>query len=259
MNYLIITDVEGVAGVDSFRKTRGHEAEYIEPPKKQLALEVNACIEGIRQSDQQAVVDVWDGHGSGALYPDDLAGGRYLREGRPYWQLDGYGAVMFVGQHAMAGMFHAPLNHTYSSLQVEYYKLNGCFIGEFGLRAYIAGMQGVPVIFLSGDDKAALEAKWFIPEIVTAAVKWGKGTETALHLSSECACGVIREAAALAVRKREGIPPFTGFKPPYTLEIRYIHPQADYGQERYGVSTEWVDSRTVRLHTDCLDPLYDLL
>jgi D-amino peptidase len=265
LKYFIITDVEGVAGVDSFRKTRGTEPEYIEPPKKQLALEVNACIEGIRLADPQAEVAVWDGHGSGAIYAGDLRGGTYLREGRPYWSLAGWDALLFVGQHAMAGMFHAPLNHTYSSLNVEYYKLNGCFIGEFGLRAYAAGLQGVPTIFLAGDDKAGLEARWFIPEIVTATIKWGKGTEAALHLSSEGACEAIRQAAERAVRKMETIPPFTGFSGPYTLEIRYVHPQGQAkkellgGEPRTEVDTEWVDVRTVRLRTDDLRRLSQLV
>jgi D-amino peptidase len=67
-----------------------------------------------------------------------------------------------------------------SSRNIEYYSLNGRLIGEFGLRASIAGELGVPTIYLTGDDKACLEAKKLIPEIVITETKRGKGWESAI-------------------------------------------------------------------------------
>src|SRR5690606_33013580 len=141
MKFFILTDIEGVAGVDSFSMTRTQDEAAKGPAMTQLAKEVNACIEGIKSVYPDADVDVWDGHGSGGLRPEDLVGGRYLREGRPYFQLEGYAAMLFVGQHAMAGTAFAPLCHTYSSRTVAYYRLNGIFVGEFGARALAAGRQ----------------------------------------------------------------------------------------------------------------------
>lgn len=247
--FFILTDLEGAAGVDSFTQTRPGDGfpERLEAAKKLLAREVNACIEGIRSVYPDARIDVWDGHGPGGLLAEDLIGGRYLREGQPYKQLAGCDALLFVGQHAMAGTFNAPLNHTYSSKTIAYYRLNGVLIGEFGARALIAGLQGVPTVFLSGDDKAALEARLFVPDIETAVVKRGLGIEAAEHLDAEEACRVIREGAARAVRRIGEIPPFTGIAAPYTLEIGYL---AARPNGKPGPGIEWVNDRTVRMSKD---------
>ncbi|MBD2863150.1 M55 family metallopeptidase [Paenibacillus oceani] len=248
-SFFILTDLEGPAGVDSFTQTRPGDGypERIEEAKKLLAREVNACIEGIRLVYPDSRIDVWDGHGPGGLLAEDLVGGNYLREGQPYKRLEGYDALLFVGQHAMAGTYNAPLNHTYSSKTVAYYRLNGVLIGEFAARALIAGVQGVPTIFLSGDDKAALEACLFVPEIETAVVKRGLGIEAAEHLDGGEACHLIRESAAEAVRRLDEIPPFTGIAGAYTLEIGYLAPQS---MDRQGEGIEWINDRTVRISRD---------
>jgi D-amino peptidase len=251
MKFFILTDLEGVVGVDSFSQTRTDDVSMKGPGMKQLAREVNACIAGIRDVFPDAEVDVWDGHGSGGLFAEDVQGGRYLPGSeKPYFELEGFAAMLFVGQHAMAGTINAPLCHTYSSRNVAYYKLNGVYIGEFGARALIAGLQGVPTIFLSGDDKAALEAQMFIPEIETAVVKWGQGLEAARHLSSDEACRIVREGAARAVRRMGEIPPFTAIRPPFTLEMRYYNPIKKETWIKKGA--EIVDDRTVVLTGDHL-------
>lgn len=248
-SFFILTDLEGPAGVDSFTQTRPGDGypERVEAAKKLLAREVNACIEGIRSVYPDSRIDVWDGHGPGGLLAEDLIGGNYMREGQPYKRLEGYDALLFVGQHAMAGTYNAPLNHTYSSKTIAYYRLNGVFIGEFAARALIAGLQGVPTIFLSGDDKAALEACVFVPEIETAIVKRGLGIEAAEHLEGEEACLLIREGAADAVRRMDEIRPFTGISAPYTLEIGYLAPQT---KGRQGEGIEWINDCIVRISSN---------
>lgn len=272
MQLLVITDLEGVVGVDSFRQTRTGREERKRTAMDQLAREVNACIEGIHSSAPDAAVDVWDGHGSGGLREGDLEDGRYLSEGRPYFRLEGYDAMLFVGQHAMAGTPNAPLCHTYSSLAVDYYKLNGTFVGEFACRALIAGQQGVPTVFLSGDDKATLEAQQFVPEIETVATKRGTGRESAHHRDRTVVHDVIRDAAATAIDRMDEIPPYTDIEPPYSLEIRYYDPANVSKIDRtagwirqhvpfvggvlpIATGVTRIDSRTIRVEAaDILDP-----
>jgi D-amino peptidase len=249
MRAFVVTDLEGVAGVDSFDQTRTADTT---PERKGeamdlLAGEVNACVAGIRDAAPDAEVDVWDGHGSGGLREADVADATYLREGKPYFELD-HDAVLFVGQHAMAGAAFAPLRHTYSSRRVAYFRLNGTFVGEFGCRALVAGLQGVPTVFLAGDDKATLEARAFVPGIETTAVKHGTGVESAEHLDVAAAREAVREGAARAISRRAEIPPLDGIEPPHTLEIRYYDPLEEFPDE--GVTR--VDSRTVRIESDDL-------
>jgi D-amino peptidase len=252
--FFLLTDIEGVAGIDSFETTRTSDETVKAPAMDQLAREVEATIDGIRSVHPDAEVDVWDGHGSGGLRGVDVeeTGTTYLDAGRPYFELN-HDAMLFVGQHAMAGTAFAPLRHTYSSRSVAYYKLNGTYVGEFGARALVAGRQGVPTVFLSGDDKACHEAEMFVPEIETVAVKQGTGEESARHLSQSEAVKRVREGAARAAERVGEIPPLTGIDPPYELEMRYYDPVdddrvADLGGER-------VDERTVRVTgADVADP-----
>ncbi|RKN82030.1 M55 family metallopeptidase [Paenibacillus ginsengarvi] len=255
MKFFIITDLEGVAGTDSFTQTRTNDVLAKQASMKQLAREVNGCVEGIRSVYPEAVVDVLDGHGSGGLFPEDLVNCSYLdtKEGRrPHHRLDGYSALLFVGQHAMAGTIDAPLCHTYSSVEVMYYRLNGVFVGEFATHALQAGVWSVPTIFLAGDDKAALEAKLFVPEIETVVTKYGKGLESADHLSLDESVERIREGAARAVRRMERIPPFDRLRAPYVFEARYYKPFSEEWLARKRPDAVLIDERTYRIETDDL-------
>lgn len=253
MKWFILTDLEGVAGVESWTQT------YEDAPGRPAAMrllgrEVAAAVSGIVDADPEAEVDVWDGHGPGGLYPEDVRPpARYLREGDPHRDIDAsFAGLLFVGQHAMAGTYQAPLCHTYSSRAIAYYRLNGVFIGEFGARALLSGAAGVPTIFLAGDDKACLEARVWVPEIVTAETKRGRGLQAAEHLSTEDSCARIRSAAAEACRRAREIPPIT-MPGPYELEVRYLEPQEwSRRSPRPGVSATALDDRTVLLRADDL-------
>jgi D-amino peptidase len=239
----IITDLEGPSGVDNFKQTR-EDGPLREEARGWLTEEVNATVSGILDAAADAIVDVWDGHGSGGILKDRLhPKARYLREENPRKALvqGAYDAVYYVGQHAMAGTPFAPLAHTYSSKTIAYYRLNGVFVGEFGARTALAGSRGIPVIFIAGDDKTVMEAQAWVPGIVGVAVKQGRGLEKAEHLPRPEACQLLRRGAAEAWRKRASIKPVR-LEPPYRLEIRYYDPLKAFKEQP---SKKQIDSRTI--------------
>ncbi|MFI5381345.1 MAG: M55 family metallopeptidase [Tepidisphaerales bacterium] len=242
--FYIVTDLEGAAGVDHWTQTR--EAGPAQDAARELLTdEVNAAVGGILDAEPHAAVDVWDGHGPGGLVKDKVdPRARYLREERPRkaFVTGAYDAVFFVGQHAMAGTPMAPLAHTYSSRNIAYYRLNGVFVGEFGALVALAGSRGIPVVFVSGDDKTILEAQAWVPGIVGAAVKQGRGLESAVHLSHEDACRLLRQRTGEACRKRAAIQPVC-LDPPYRLEIRYYEPLKSFVEQP---GRKQVDSRTIQ-------------
>ena len=224
MKIYVLTDIEGVAMVSRFDQT-GREGDG---PGKHLAMrlltgEVNAAVDGILSVDPMAEVVVWDGHGSGGIDVMEFhPRAKLITRGpirAPYYLDSSFDALFVVGQHARAGTPDANLCHTYSSRTIEYYKLNGVLMGEFGCRAALAGELGVPTVFISGDDKAVDEARELIPGIFGAAVKQGLGLELALHLSPPRARELIRETAAEACRNVKSVPPLR-LQPPYQLEVR---------------------------------------
>lgn len=257
--YFIVTDIEGVAGVDSFDTTRTTDEAQKAPAMDQLAREVEAAVSGIRSVRPDATIDVWDGHGTGGLRESDVRDANYLTEGKPYFDIEGYDAMLFVGQHAMAGTVQAPLRHTYSSRDIDHYRLNDVLVGEFGARALIAGRQGVPTVYLSGDDKAAREAEMFVPEIETSVVKQGEGRQAARHVDQRDACEMIRTDVTRAVERSGDIEPFDALEPPYTLEIRFKEPISDDSiqarREDDDVAVKRIDPRTIHLESDDIDDM----
>lgn len=257
MKIFILTDLEGPAMIFSFDQTRLPEAaEKMALSKRLLTLEVNACTDGILDFDRQAEVVVWDGHGSGGIDYELFHDQAQLVAGRgvpaPYGLDESFDSLFFVGQHAMAGTTDAPLAHTYSSRTVEYYQLNGTPIGEFGLRATMAGtLFDVPTAFLSGDDKAVAEAHALVPGLVGVTTKIGLGREAAQSLAPARARGLIRAGAAAACRLvQEGRLAPVRVSPPYRFEARALPGQEASLKGYLQRGARQIDERTIVLETD---------
>lgn len=260
MKIYIVTDLEGPAGVNMWRQTREGATSENLAAKHLLTAETNAAVDGILDADPDCEIVVMDGHGSGGLIYEELhPRAKYIIHGvrdagyDTFADVASYDALMFVGQHAMAGTPAAPLCHTFSSKTIEYYKLNGQFVGEIGYIAAQFGYHNVPTIFLSGDDKACIEAKTHIPNIVTVATKKGLGLQFALHLSAEYARHQIRDGATDAIRRINEIPPFK-VDAPCTLEIRVLE---DIDIQNWLISGKYekVDERTVIQHAENINKL----
>ncbi len=255
MKCYIMTDLEGPAMVWRFAQTRDvqEEPELKRQAMRLLTGEVNAAVDGILDACPGAEVVVWDGHGNGGIEVEAFhAKAKLISRGRirpPYFLDASFDALFFVGQHAMAGTENAPLCHTYSSKSIEYYKLNGRFVGEFGARSLMAATLGVPTVFVSGDDKVAAEARALVPRIHAAIVKQGLGLELALHLAPPAARALIRQTAREAALDAANIPP-PAAEPPFVLELRVKPGVSIEGYLKRGA--ERVDDLTVRLRSDSI-------
>jgi len=256
MRIYIITDLEGPALINRFTQTRDVTQDEKKRSEFLLTGEVNACVDGILDVAPDAEVIVWDGHGGGGI--DGLRfhpKARLIARGpirAPYYLDSSFDALFFVGQHARAGS-GGVLCHTYSSRSIEYFKINGREMGEFGCRALMAGTMGVPTAFIAGDDRAIAEARELVPEITGVAVKQALGVELALHLSHSEACRRIRAGATEACQRLADIPPFF-FPGPYEQEIRVYEGVSIEGYLKRGY--EALDERTVRKRSENLLDLH---
>lgn len=249
MRLYMMTDLEGVAGVYSFEQQTYSTGKYFEDAKKLLTGEINAAIEGALEAGATDIL-VNDGHGCGGIHYESLHEKARIIQGGPrlpkeQWYGKGkYDVGCMIGQHAMEGAFRGNLNHTQSSQGVDYYKLNGKYIGETAQWALYMGAFGVPVIFLSGDAAACREAEKLIPGITTCAVKDGISRGCAASLSMLASRKLIRAKMKEAVLKhqRKPVKPLV-WKGPYRLEIRLKHSNLADGYENGG----WrrIDTKTV--------------
>ncbi|MBI3947624.1 MAG: M55 family metallopeptidase [Armatimonadetes bacterium] len=218
MKILIVTDLEGVAGVlnssDWCLPAAG--SRYYEDAKELLTLEVNAAVDGFLAGGATDIL-VSDGHGPGGMNPKLLHKEAKLKRGSTgYGTLgDLYDVMAWVGQHAKAGTEYAHLCHTQGMPLIDV-SINGISVGEFGQSALCGCELGKRAIFGSGDAAFCKEAEALFPGIETVTVKWGirpgKGDECtpdqyrarnagAIHLSPAKSRDLIREGAERAIRR----------------------------------------------------------
>ena len=202
---LIVTDMEGVGGVNNADEQLLPGQRRYDESRHLLAGELNAAVEGAFQAGASEVV-VWDGHdGSRSLSIEDVDPRARLLQGRPtpanYYLSDrAYDAIFFVGQHAMAGAKGGVLAHS-QSFAVERIGINGRAVGEIGQVAAIAGYFHIPVVMLAGDQAACEELRELQPKAETVAVKRLAGKASTLSLSHPEARQKIQAAAVRAVKR----------------------------------------------------------
>ncbi len=263
MKVLMMTDLEGVAGVVTFEQDSYPTGQYYETAKRLLTAEVNAAVDGLMEAGATEVL-VLDMHGPGGIWFEDLHPQAKLMHGRPLAPqavrdavYRTYDVSVIVGQHAMAGTSDGNLAHTQSSSHIDSYTLNGKPIGEIAQWVLYCGALGLPVIFLSGDHAACHEIEELVPGVTTAAVKHGLSRMSAITLSKEAAHELIRTRSRAALKKQREAPimPLI-WDPPYVLEKRYFHTDtADAAAAQADI--ERVDGQTVRLRSDSiLDLIY---
>jgi D-amino peptidase len=252
----VITDLEGTAGVTSFVDEAYPDARYLDRSRRLATAELNEAVAALVDAGVSDVL-VWDGHGCGGLWYEDLHPAAKLMHGLPLAPfcvidpiVDAYEVGLIVGQHARAGVRSSNMNHTQSSRTIDSITLNGKPIGEIAQSALYRGAAGMPFVFLSGEDAACREAEELIPGIGTAAVKRGLSRGSAISLSPAKARALIRSGVREAIDRHRSRPiPPTVWPGPYVLEKRFFHTDAaDAAGTAPGA--ERVDDQTVRFRSD---------
>ena len=227
MRVYISVDMEGIAGVAHEDQTDPidprHAGEY-NRFRRLMTNEANAAIAGALEAGAEAVL-VNDSHWlMRNLLAEELNPAAELLSGGPkrlsmVEGIDGgFDAAMFIGYHARAGTRNATIDHTYTSRVYEA-RLNGEPVGELALNAAMAGVHGVALALVSGDQALAAEARVLLGDAIeTVVVKEAVGRFAARSLAPSLACQRIREGASRALRRRHA--PFV-LKPPIHLEVDF--------------------------------------
>lgn len=230
MRVFILTDMEGVAGIDSWDQCYGpHGSEPYEYGRLQLTLDVQAAVEGCFEAGAKTVM-VLDGHGhnkSRGLFKERMDP-RVLHVGLKVDPVrldgldEGVNALLIVGQHARAGTENAFLDHTQSPKNICAFRLNGVEIGEIAQAVYYAHSFRVPCVYLAGDAAACAEAEKLVPGITTTIAKDGTGWSTVKLRDPSCVRSEIRADVARALK----MPPPALVSPPSlpaTMELEFSY------------------------------------
>ena len=243
MKIMIMTDMEGVAGILNFQAFCKPNGIYYTKGCRLLTREVNAAVDGLFEggTTEILVVDGHAGSNPGNIDPELLDERVSLLRGyprRPQWGLDEtFDGLVFVGQHAKAGTDYSHITHTMGWHVIDV-SINGVSVGEYGQIALCAMELGVPTILACGEEALAKEAEALTPGAITAAGKRGLFTDgledltaeqyrsaklSAIHLSPARARAQIRQAALQAARKLQAEPSsfsYPNLQPPYTMLTR---------------------------------------
>ena len=259
MNVYISADMEGTAGVSSWKQVDPSDANEYPVFRRYMTLEVRAAIEGAREAGARHVV-VNDSHWAmrNLLFDelptdDDLT----VVSGAPKpWSMmqgmgDGIDAAFFTGYHAKAGDA-ATLAHTFSE-NVYNVTVNGTRCSEALLNAALAGTYGVPVVLVTGDRTIVEETTRALPWAIGVAVKDAVGFSAVSSLTPQAAREEIRAGAREAMRRIEQARPFT-FDPPFELTIETAGVEhADFIELVPGFAR--IGGRTVRFASEAYPPL----
>ena len=261
MKVYIFVDQEGVAGVFSRRERYLNATEY-------ATMELVAICESILA------------HGVKEIFLNSPHIIEYHRFPKPVRILHGlprhdlftegldanFDAAFIVGMHAMAGgrekgcwrhtVLPHPISYAYSAVEAVW--LNDRIVGETGLFAAFAGIHDVPVVLLTGDHWACLEAEELIPGIETVAVKKGTSYFSAISMTPPAAADASAAGAVRALGKVDSIQPVK-IEGPATLRVRYLFPERATDAMQAVAGAMRVDERTVAVTYPNLAALRDNL
>lgn len=257
MKIYIHTDLEGISGIDSVdlmeRDSACHRCAI-----ERLMMDINAAIEGAFAGGATHIT-VLDSHGGGGNFDLSLLDPRVeydTKENGKWWGKldDSYQGTFFIGAHAMAGTINGFLDHTQSSTAWFQYSGNDQPMGELAQWAMVAAHFQVPLLMVSGDEAACVEARQFFSPLQTAIVKRGVGRNRAELVDLNDACNRIKDAATKAMSLIGQAKPFA---PNLPLKVKLVLNRSDYADalaKKPGI--ERLDARTVvktaQTYLDCL-------
>jgi D-amino peptidase len=224
---LVVSDMEGVAGIVRWEQVSGGAAMY-EEGRRLYTEELNAAVRGARAAGATEIV-LMDCHGAGegwsfnSLVPELLDPGcEYVVQNQWTEYTDflerGCDAALFVGMHARAGTPDGVLSHTVSGQAWLNLWFNDALVGETGINAALCGQWGSPVLMVTGDRAVCAEARELLGDgLVTVEVKQGLGRFSARQLPPARARELIEEGARRALSNPAAVAPYDPGRP---CEIR---------------------------------------
>ena len=222
MRVLISADMEGVTGVTC--------PDDVEPGNRRwdyfralLTGDVNAAVEGFAAAGADDIV-VNEAHASKRNLLIDMLDQRataLVGNQKRFGMMEGIDdrpeAVAFVGYHAGAGR-QGVLSHTYLASTILGVRINGRPASEGAMNAMLAAEFGVPVVLVTGDDRACADAADWAPGAELVTVKTCVDRYTALCLPPVKTAELIRSAAERSLHTLTRPEPPTG---PFRYEIEF--------------------------------------
>ncbi|GAB3572312.1 M55 family metallopeptidase [Amycolatopsis endophytica] len=222
MRIMVSADMEGATGV-TWTDDVVPGTEQWQRFRRLFTGDVNAVIRGLHEGGATDVL-VNEAHSSQRnLLLEDLDERARMLTGRhkPLSMMQGIDSgvdgVVFLGYHAGAGA-DGVLSHTYLENQITGVWLDGVPASEGRLNAALAAEYGVPVLLVSGDDKACEDAADYAPGAELVAVKECVSRYAAICLPPSRTAEMLRTAARASMDRAVRTP---GTAAAHRIEVEF--------------------------------------
>ena len=258
MNIFLLTDLEGIPGVDDISQM-DRTGEGYQIARKMLCESINIAVEACFQNGA-SVVYYLDGHGGGGNVIEEFIDSRAVKCSIQEWQqLLKAGKIDYqieLGSHARAGTIGGFLDHTLSSKAYFYIKHNGVEMSELSLHAVLCAKYHVPIIATMGDEAACRQAKEYIPDIYTGAVKVSHGRNKATTYDNYR--DIITDTITRALKEPEKVS-LIRYTEPLTVEHAYYRTDmCEAAFEAHKATAIRLDARTLIKTIPSIDTYADL-
>ena len=258
MNVFLLTDLEGIPGVTTIDQMERGTPQNLDAREK-LCEWINKTASYCRQYGADKIYYL-DGHGGGGNVDESRIDPTLIKCSIPDWErllADGMiDCQIELGAHARAGTIGGFLDHTVSSKEWFRYTLNGEEQSELSIHAILCGAYGVPIVACIGDEAACEQAKEYIPEIVTGAVK--KASCRNLCEDDPNAEEIVEKTVQQALENYKSVPTVSASLPA-TVELTYY--RTDMCEKAMGkAKCEFIrlDARTLQKRVDKIEKYSDL-
>ena len=233
--YLLAVDLEGIHGIfgDPYEGLNG-SADYKKAVPNAVK-EINTVVAALFDSGAELVA-VWDNHGANENIDFSDLDPRVteINARNDTWRFDfaenyAFDRVIFLGYHAMEGNPRGILAHTYSSVCIQYVKLDGVYMSEFNVDSLICADYGIAPVLVASDDVCLEEMKAVAPEVLTVMTKRALGRNRGTEIPEEEVLRDLCERTVAAAGRAE-FSPIEKMPSPAHLEIRYT--RAERAAER---------------------------
>lgn len=253
MNLIIMTDLEGIAGVTDI-EFMNRSGEKYKLAQEYLTHSINIAVAAAFEAGATNVYYI-DGHGGGGNVLRDKIHPRAECISIPQWEeLLASGNIdcqIELGSHARAGTVGGFLDHTINSRQWFCHKVNGIEMSELSLHALICASHGIPIIACIGDEATCAQAKEYIPQIHVGAVKFASERNHATDYKN--ADEILIKTVKNALCDYKSIPLYRLSEP---AEVELTFYRTDMCEEallRCGSDVERTDARTLKRRVTKLD------
>lgn len=226
MKLFISADMEGISGIVDPTYINPETGNNYQRGRQFMTADVNAVVEAAVEFGVEEILVSDSHHKMNNILLENLHPKARLLAGSPrdYSMMQGldssFDAAFFIGYHTRHGV-PGVLSHTMSGVIKNMY-INGRVVGEFGFNAIYAGLCGVPVCLVSGDDLIAEEARELIPEISTAIVKKAISRTSALCLSQAESTAELKQKTRQALSRAKQLSALQT-STPLELKIEFAH------------------------------------